>query len=339
MKALNIILITLCTSTIVFAQNTNDMLANNTMLDDTIIIQINDDVKITIDFNDVEELQDFIDYELNSVLEDLNDVVDMESVDSSTTVKIKKLNNKVQITSSQNDKQTVVNINNKDYYNFDRANNSSSSIIEPVIYLDWGMNNYLTNGKFPGATGAQYTVKPWGSWNVDLGGAAKLNLLNNHFSLLMGADFSWYNFKFQDSTTLMYRDNSINDLVFTNDTSINSPVRSKLTVNYVNALIMPMVKFGDYCYDAGDRMFRIGIGAYAGYRINSYTKIVDRDDGSKNKVKDHDNFYLNDFRYGVKIVLGVGAVNVFGMYDINTLYSENKGPKLNPISFGLNITI
>lgn len=76
---------------------------------------------------------------------------------------------------------------------------------------------------------------------------------------------------------------------------------------------MPMVKFGDYCYDAGDRMFRIGIGAYTGYRINSYTKIVDRDDGSKNKVKDHDNFYLNDFRYGVKIVLGVGA----GDFSIN----------------------
>lgn len=339
MKTLNILILILATSTIMFAQNTNDFMAVNTMQDDTIIIQINDDIKITIDFKDLDELQNFIDYELNSVLKDLDDVVDMESVDSSTTVTIKKLNDNLQISSSSDDKHTVVNINNDDNFNFGKSDRKKKSVVEPIMYIDWGMNNYLENGKFPGSTGAQYTVKPWGSWNFDIGGGAKLNLANNHFSLLMGADFAWYNFKFQDKTTLMYRDNTINDLVFTADTSINSPVRSKLTVNYVNALIMPMVKFGNYCYDANDRMFRIGIGAYAGYRINSYTKIVDRDDGNKNKIKDHDNFYLNDFRYGVKVVLGVSTVNIFGMYDISTLYSDNKGPKLNPISFGLNFTI
>jgi hypothetical protein len=339
MKTLIILLtmLTICISA--FSQNSNKLYANNEILEDTIIIQINDDIKITIDFSDVDELQNFIDYELNNVLKDLDDVVDMESVDSATTVTIKKLNDNLQITSTSDDKQTVVNINDDNNFDFGRTDKKKKSIVEPIMYIDWGMNNYIENGKFPGATGAQYTVKPWGSWNFDIGGAAKLNLANNHFSLLMGADFSWYNFKFQDKTTLMYRYNSINDLVFTSDTSINSPVRSKLTVNYVNALIMPMAKFGNYCKDAGDRMFRIGIGAYAGYRINSYTKIVDRNDGSKNKVKEQDNYYLNDFRYGVKVVLGVSTVNIFGMYDISTLYSANKGPKLNPISFGLNFTI
>jgi hypothetical protein len=50
------------------------------------------------------------------------------------------------------------------------------------------------------------------------------------------------------------------------------------------------------------------------------------------------DYFLNSYRYGVKAVFGVYDVNIFAAYDLSTLYADNKGPELNPISFGLNFT-
>jgi hypothetical protein len=264
----------------------------------------------------------------------MEDIIDIQELDSMTTITIEQNKNNMKITSNTNGEETIINIDDDDYNIKNKSNN-----FDPIFYSDLGMNNYLENGKFPGSTDAQYTVKPWGSWSFDLGGGANLFMANKHLSLMLGADFLWYNFKYQDRTTRLYEDDINETIAFTNDTSIMFPTRSKLTVNYINVLFMPMVHFGKYDEDYHGRMFRFGLGGYAGYRINSFTKYVDEDTGEKNKLKYHDNFYLNDFRYGVKVVLGISSVNIFGMYDISTLYSNPITPKLNPISFGLNITI
>jgi hypothetical protein len=80
----------------------------------------------------------------------------------------------------------------------------------------------------------------------------------------------------------------------------------------------------------------MGVGPYVGYRIGSKTKLVYEDaDGDKQKEKDRDSYHLNNLRYGIRVQLGFNSTDFFINYDLNELFVENKGPKVNAVSFGL----
>ena len=57
----------------------------------------------------------------------------------------------------------------------------------------------------------------------------------------------------------------------------------------------------------------------------------------KVKTHTHDNFYLNNLRYGLRLQLGLRGTDIFFNYDMNDLFIENKGPKLNAFSFGITL--
>ncbi len=209
-------------------------------------------------------------------------------------------------------------------------------VFEGFLNIDWGMNNYLNSGRFPDSYNAPYTVKPWGSWSFGIGPGLRIHVGDN-ISLNLTAQVMWYNFKFQEKSTRIERNDD--GLIFGTDDNIQFPLRSKLTAAYVNAEFLPMVHFGKDDDDFNKKMFRLGAGVYAGYRIDSYTKYVDEDLGRKNKLRYHNNYYLENFRYGVKAVFGVRDYNIFAAYDLNYLFTPGKGPELNAFSIGLNFTI
>jgi hypothetical protein len=115
--------------------------------------------------------------------------------------------------------------------------------------------------------------------------------------------------------------------------------KSKLSASYVHASLVPIVDFGGHSrksrfWDGYNNSFRIGLGPYVGYRISSHSKLVYKDD-DREKEKDNDSFYLNNFRYGLRLQLGYRSTDLFFNYDLNELFSEGKGPKLNAFSFGV----
>jgi hypothetical protein len=129
-------------------------------------------------------------------------------------------------------------------------------------------------------------------------------------------------------------------VIFTEDDREVSYVKSKLTASYINVSLIPMLDFGgrgkkSRVWDSYGSQFRIGIGPYAAYRIGSHSKLVYKDDG-KEKEKNHDNFYLNNFRYGLRLQFGIRSTDFFFNYDLNELYSSKpNNPKLNAFSFGV----
>lgn len=203
--------------------------------------------------------------------------------------------------------------------------------------FDLGMNNYLENSRFPDADGAQYAVRPWGSWYVALSSLYRIKT-SDKFSIELGGGISWYNFKFQDEETLLTRTGG--NVVFEKDERDFVFDKSKLTVGYLNLSVVPVFEFGspmvrDNCWKYHhQRMFRVGAGLYGGYRITSYTKQV-YDTGERDqKVRDHDSFYLNNLRYGIRVQLGIHETDIFFNYDLNPLFQEGRGPELNAYSFG-----
>ena len=57
-------------------------------------------------------------------------------------------------------------------------------------------------------------------------------------------------------------------------------------------------------------------------------------------MKDKQNFGLNFLRYGVYTRIGIGAFNIFGFYNLSTLFDPDKGPentKMNTFTVGISI--
>jgi hypothetical protein len=202
--------------------------------------------------------------------------------------------------------------------------------------FELGTNNYLEDGSFP-SSNANYSVRPWGSWYVGMSSIQR-SRLGKKFFLEWGLGVNWYNFKFQEDNILIQKTDD--GVQFVQDTRDVDFVKSKLTASYVTASLIPVIDFGDNSrksrlWEGDGNSFRIGIGPYIGYRISSHSKLVYKDDGDREKDKDRDSFYLNNLRYGARLQIGYRSTDLFFNYDINELFEEGKGPKLNAFSFGV----
>lgn len=202
--------------------------------------------------------------------------------------------------------------------------------------FDLGTNNYLADGKFPDDDNALYSVRPWGSWYVAASSIQRTRLASKLF-IEWGVGLSWYNFKFQKDNIQIIKDDA--GIQFVEDTRDVDFKKSKLSASYVQVSLIPIVDFGGHSrkarlWDGYNNSFRIGIGPYAAYRISSHSKLV-YNDGDREKDKEHDNFYLNNFRYGLRLQVGYRSTDLFFNYDMNELFAEGKGPKLNAFSFGI----
>jgi hypothetical protein len=202
--------------------------------------------------------------------------------------------------------------------------------------FDFGTNNYLEDGKFPNSNNDLYAVRPWGSWYVGLASIQRTRLAKKFF-LEWGIGVNWYNFKFEEDNVLIQKDDD--GIHFVEDNRDVSYKKSKLTASFLTASLIPVVDFGDNSrkariWDGYRNSFRVGLGPYIGYRIESHSKLVYKDE-NKEKDKEHDSFYLNNIRWGLRLQLGYRSTDLFFNYDISELFVEGKGPDLNAFSFGV----
>ena len=201
--------------------------------------------------------------------------------------------------------------------------------------IDLGTNNYLSDDQFPDGN-EPYAVRPWGSWYLAGNSVQRTRLAKNIF-VEWSLGVSWYSFKFQEDNTLVQKDEL--GVHFVGDSRNVDYVKSKLSATFINASLVPVLDFGEHSrkhriWEGDADGFRFGIGPYAGYRISSKSKLVYEAEGDREKEKDRDNFYLNNFRYGLRMQIGVRSTDLFINYDMNELFAEGKGPALNAISFG-----
>ncbi len=325
---------------------------------DTIEVNFGDKGKILIHVESKEDLEALKQYDLNSMLEDIvvpgegeinenEEKVILEDAEGTRYLKenveeeaeFRKLENEFS-SDSQGSSDAVTGYTERPKKRF------SGSKTTLISGFDWGINNYLEDGKAPSDNNEQYAVRPWGSWYIGLMPTFQTHV-GGVFAINYGAGISWYNFKFQDPRTrLVEGENGIQFEQW--DVELQSS-KSKLTVGYLNAHFLPVLDFGykskKRTYDDGfvqkrtryqRNGFRIGAGGYVGTRIDSYQKLVWRGTGNKSKLRERDNFYLENLRYGARFLLGYGEVDLFVNYDLNQLFAKDKGPELNTISIGFS---
>ncbi len=315
--------------------------------DDSVIIRVGDSSKVVVSIHDKKDLETLKHYDFQSLMNDL--IAKLENRD--TIEQAKSSNSYLKDTPKEESAKSVPTLSASDTSREQWRNKRRKHWNKRTYHsfnVDFGTNNYLSNGKFPDQSNALYTVRPWGSWYVALNSIQRTHVAGKFF-LEWGMGVSWYNFKFQNAQTVISKTD--NFVVFDVDNRNFDFIKSKLTATYLNASLVPVLDFGrggrkttifdgsrvDFSSGNGSHSssFRIGVGPYVGYRIGSYSKQTYKSDGELHREHNSDNFYLNNIRYGMRLQLGFSDVDLFFNYDLNNLFVDTKGPKLNAFSFGV----
>lgn len=106
----------------------------------------------------------------------------------------------------------------------------------------------------------------------------------------------------------------------------NDPRKIMLVANYLE--IPVEIRFDTKPEDIS-RSFNVAIGARGGWLYDSFIKVKYKDEGQTKKMKDKQDWGLNQFRYGVYTRLGIGGFNFFGFYNLSPLFQKDKAPSQN----------
>lgn len=335
---------------------------------DTILIELGQNSRIILVVKDQKDLEMIQNYDINKMLKDLKITIDssgqevnyMQITDDSGTRYLKdttimwstnrdpKYQAEISIGNSKLEVQTDDWSDIEEEFEDEDLEVKKYSYVEDYrhrtkhsVNVELGMNNWLENGEFPNNNNRQYSVRPWGSWYLALASVHKSRVGGPLF-VEWGFSASMYNWKFEDNGTIMTK--TAERVEFEPAPAGVDPIKSKLAAYYVNATFVPMLDFGQgtrkvKSYERGSirytsykkRGIRIGAGGYAGYRLGSNTKVKTE----SSKDRETGDFYLSNFRYGLRAQFGYKSFDFFANYDMNEVFAQGKGPSLNALSFGV----
>ena len=157
-----------------------------------------------------------------------------------------------------------------------------------------------------------------------------LSLIGNQLGLYTGLGIGWNNYRLDNDILLV---KGPQELEYTQVEGDNLN-KNKLTMALINVPLM--LEFQTRSHSELSK-FHLAAGVNLGIRLSSHTKQVYMVNNKKDKVKSHEDFYLNPFRYDLQARMGWGKINFFATYSLNSLFRENKGPEVYPFSFGIRV--
>ena len=195
-----------------------------------------------------------------------------------------------------------------------------------------GFNNAIIEGQ--SLNDSPY--KLGGSGFVELGWAWKTRVFNNSNTMRIkyGLSFQWNKLDIKDNQYFT----EANDVVSLEEYPLNLNKSKFRTTN----LVVPIhFEFGpskkiekdDYFRYSTRKKFKIGVGGYGGFVLQSLQKIKyeEDDDKQKNKFK---NYNTNNFVYGISSYISLGDVGIYAKYDLSTIFKDQAIDQ-NNISLGL----
>lgn len=318
---------------------------------DTLVVRVGKESTVIFSIKDKQDLETLKHYNFQALMDDMLQKLEKRDTTSLSKTPTSYLKDTLQTSATPQPEETWVRDRNRDQdenrndYRWERRKRNDSRRTHHSFNIDLGMNNFLENGHFPDGANQLYTVKPWGSWYVGLNSVLRTRVTGKFF-IEWGAGVTWYNFKFNNRAVVITKDDF--GVIFSEDARPFEFTKSKLTAAYVNFSLVPMIDFGGSSRKPmvfnGDRLnfdkrgsFRMGVGPYVGYRLDSYTKQVWQENGDKQKSHHHDNYYMNNLRYGIRAQIGFRDSDIFFNYDLNDLFIAGKGPNLHAFSFGITL--
>lgn len=195
------------------------------------------------------------------------------------------------------------------------------------LLFDIGLNNYFAEGlssNFPSPY-QSLEPNPGKSWVVNLHlFNQRINLIEHRLWFTYGVFFEFNSYKYNNEDVMIPRIDSV-----ALESSEVSLKKNKLATTYVGIPIM--LRFESKPGDL-NRSFHIAAGGFGEYLIGSHTKTKST---SNDKAKQHDDFNLNRFRYGLTGRIAYGWASLFVNSSLSEFFESGTGPVLYPASAGL----
>lgn len=229
---------------------------------------------------------------------------------------------------------TLTVIKDFNFYTSRKEKRSSNRFRGHYFGVDIGFNNFVTSGLDFGLPAESKFL----DMNDGKSVSVALNLLQfnaglnrkKNFGIVTGLGIEFNNYRF-DSNKLLSK-TSEGKLGYTESTT--DVKKNKLAVTYLN---LPLLFEYQMDVNSDGSPLYFSVGPVAGVKLKSHTKTVYY--GSRDKVKQRGDFYLNDFRYGIMARVGLDNFNITASYYLSPLFYTDKGPELYPVSLSLGISL
>lgn len=313
---------------------------------DSLVILFGNKTRLVIHSNDKEGIRQLSNYDINKIIRDMGMKLDSAKAGETFIVidenRVQRYLQDTVLIVTQRDGEVSVTIKESDDRRYERSDSdsdwSSRNHNRRRKKDNWdigaegggiGLNSLVEKSANPNYPAESYRLKPLGSRYISLALSQMPTIARSQhvgFKLYYGIEVSWNNYMFENDVIAQ---KGADGIVFSD--AGRDLKKSKLTVCSVNLPVVPRLSFYN---SSGRKMGHLGFGGYVGYRVDSYTKIKEQDN---NKERQHSNFYLNDFRYGLIAHIGIARTNFFIKYDLNPMFQDNKGPNVRALSFGIGL--
>ncbi len=324
--------------------NTTALLATSQPAD-SLVIRFANKTRLVIYAPDKAGIQALSNYDLNKIVREMSAQLDSIPEGKSnmerngdqylkdTVLVVTKTRNGIKIVLGDTKSDTIrrdtirkFSDQDRDYRNAKRRDRRDGNRL--TYGLSIGLNNYITQSNLPAYPEDSYDLRPAGSRYFALSAGFRPTLIRGNrvsLKLYYGVEVAWQNFMFDGNNVA---EKTASGVAFPD--AGRELQKSKMTVATLGIPFVPRVTF----YNSNNRQTGyVGVGVYGNYRLDSYRKIKESD-GSKDRQ--HSNFDLNDFRYGVMADVGIGDTSFFVKYDLSPLFKTNLGPDLRAVSFGIS---
>ncbi len=163
---------------------------------------------------------------------------------------------------------------------------------------------------------------------------------NKNFSIAAGAGFGTSGILLDKQSTDVSSTGT--QLVFTNldIANVNRFKKFKVATTYLE---IPVELRYTVNPDNVDKSLKFAIGAKVGTLLDAHTKAKTLQNSGGQTVNDYTSKvkqkrFFNNSRIAVTARVGWGHFSVFGQYQVTTLFKENSGPKINPMSIGIALS-
>ncbi|KAA3438167.1 outer membrane beta-barrel protein [Rufibacter hautae] len=198
--------------------------------------------------------------------------------------------------------------------------------------IDAGISTWLNKKEMPGSAVSDINFRTAASRYISLN-TKWYNRIGGEESpvrLITGFTVDFHNYMFDDNIMIQ---NTGEKTEFVIPTGLDLE-KSKLATT---SLTVPLELGFDFKNRKGKTAFKLGGGGFVGYMLSSHSKVKYSQDGDNVKNKAKDDFYLNDFQYGLSGFIGIRSLEFFAKYNLNDLFQENKGPQANAFAAGIRI--
>ncbi len=167
------------------------------------------------------------------------------------------------------------------------------------------------------------------SWNVNINFMQYgFGIIGDKIGIVTGLGAEWNNYHFDNNNNIQ----KVNGVIEPLDLTYADIQKNRLQTTYLRAPLLL-----EFQIPAGSKRIYLSAGPVAGVKLFSNTKIVYKDRGDKQKIKDKDDYNISPLRYGFTARAGYRGLRLFANYYMTPLFEANKGPELYPFSVGLTL--